>query len=81
MDYDIDFFHTATIAVDTYSRLDLQDDSEISARHVVAEALLGEIRNNGVTTALNPRIENAMPSCSLFGSKGRRMHLSNGRLG
>ena len=66
MGYDIDFFHTAAIALDTYSRFDLQDDSEISVWHVVAEALLGEIRNNGVSTALKPRIENAQTSSRIL---------------
>lgn len=60
MEHDLAFLHTASVHVETFSRLSAEVSPGLRVRHVVRESLLDEVRKNGATERIVQRVHAAM---------------------
>lgn len=67
--HDLAFLHTAAVHVDTFSRLSAQVNGALRVRHVVAEQLLHDARQHGVTDHLVRQVQAAMAEAASSGAR------------
>lgn len=69
MRHDLAFLHTGHVHVETFGNLVSEMHPTLRVRHVVAEALLEDARENGLTEALNERVRKAMSDAASTGAR------------